>query len=136
MSYKYTLIISQFYHSRHMFIVQHTEDFIEKAREFAKELITYKRGDDYHIEETYIGDLDPKYVTKEIRQRYNINDRGDIYFIQSDYANYCKDIAMGYKEDSLREGKGRQPKKITDLISEHHNFQKVKELVEKYFEIV
>ena len=132
--YKYTLIISQYYYSRHYFIVHHTEDFIEKATEFAKELMTYKR-DEGNEKEIYLGDLDPKYVGDGKRQRYNINDSGDIYFIQSDYANRLAAETWSYKEDTRRESRGFQKKEVTRSIDEHHSYKKVAEIVEKYFVI-
>ena len=55
--YKYTLIISQYYHSRHFFIVHHTEDFLTKAKEFSQELMKHKR-DENNKKELYCGDID------------------------------------------------------------------------------
>lgn len=131
--YNYTLIISQYYHSRHMFIVKHDERFLDSAKAFATDLITYKRNKDSEGEMEW-GDLvygNPD----EIRARYNINDSGDIYFIQSQYANYCKDVAIEYRMDTLRESRGFQRKVVTEAINEHHNYRVVKEIVGKYFEI-
>lgn len=133
MEYKYSLIVSQYYFSRHMFIVHIKEDFIEKAKQFAYELMVYKRSEDCE-RELYAGDLD--YIKDgEIRRRYNTNDSGDIYFIQSPYANYCMHEAIEFREDSIRESRGFQKKSITNAISEHHDYRKVKEIVGKYFEI-
>ena len=133
MDYKYSLIVSQYYHSRHMFIVHIKNDFKLKAKEFSYDLMTYKRDEDCQ-RELYAGDLD--YIKdNEIRRRYNVNESGDIYFIQSPYANYCMGVAMEYQEDSFRESKGYQKKAITNAIADYHNYQKVKEIVEKYFEI-
>jgi hypothetical protein len=135
-SYKYTLIISQFFHSRHMFIVKHDEKFLINAKKCTEELIKYKRDENYPRTEMYLGDLDPKFCKPdEIKPRYNINDRGDIYFIQSEYANYCKDVAIEYHEHSLRESKGYQRKAVTEAISKYHDYLKFKEIVERYFEI-
>lgn len=133
MDYKYSLIVSQYYHSRHMFIVHIKDDFIEKAKKFSYELMAYKR-DEGKQKELDAGDLD--YIkSDEIRRRYNINDSGDIYFIQSPYANYCMSVAIEYREDSIRESRGFQKKVITNAIEKHHNYNKVKEILEKYFEI-
>lgn len=132
--YKYTLIISQYYYSRHYFIVHHTEDFIEKAREFAKELMAYKRDAD-NERVISLGDLGLRYVGNDIRQRYNINDSGDIYFLQSDYANRLAAETWSYKEDTRRESRGFQKKEVTRSISEHHDYKKVAAIVEKYFVI-
>lgn len=136
--FNYTLIVSQYYHSRHSFIVKHDSNtFIENAKKFASELMVHKRGEpqEWHrpIEES-LGDLTYR-PESEIRRRYNINDSGDIYFISSKYANYCKDAAIEYSEDSRRETVGFKQKKVLDAISQHHAYAKVKEIVEKYFEI-
>lgn len=133
MEYKYTLIVSQYYHSRHFFIVHHTEDFLKRAKAFANELMVYKRyeGD---ARELYAGDIDYD-KSKEIRTRYNINDAGDIYFIQSNYSNYLASETRKYQEDSIRESRGYQTKKITNEISEHHDYGQVALIVEKHFEI-
>lgn len=137
MEYKYCLIVSQYYHSRHMFIVEIDGNFIEKAREFALELMKYKRSDDENrTREEYLGDLDPKYSNGELRSRYNINDAGDIYFINSPYANYCMSVACDYTRDSLRESKGYIKKAITEEIDNHHSYKKVKEVVQNHFEII
>lgn len=134
--FKYTIIISQYYHSRHIFIVNHDADFIQKARSFAKELMLYKRDAD-NQRVMYLGDLDPEYSDgKSIRPRYNINDSGDIYFIQSNYVNYCKDVAIEYHDTSKREARGFQSKRVTDEIGSHHDYRRVKEIVERHFEIV
>jgi hypothetical protein len=116
-----------------MFIVHHKEDFLENAKIFATELMNYKRDEDCK-REMYLGDLD--YIKDdEVRRRYNINDSGDIYFIQSPYVNYCMHEVINYHEDSLRERRGFQKKAITNAISDRHDYRKVKEIVEKYFEI-
>ncbi|MGF7046346.1 hypothetical protein J2T13_000822 [Paenibacillus sp. DS2015] len=132
--YEYTLIISQYYYSRHFFIVKHDENFIEKARAFAEELMNYKR-DANNEKELYLGDLDPRYVGNEIRPRYNINDCGDIYFLQANYANKLMGESWQYKNDSRRERQGFQKKAVTESIDKHHCENKVFEIVKKHFEI-
>jgi hypothetical protein len=82
-----------------------------------------------------LGDLDPQYSTGSIRSRYNINDAGDLYFIQSNYANYCKNTAIEFAEDSRREAVGFKRKEVLDGITIHHDSGKVFKIVEKYFEI-
>lgn len=134
-TYNYTLIISQYYYSRHFFMVKHGNHFLENAREFATELMTYKRGEDYYKKEFYLGDLDPQYVQKEIRSRYNINDAGDIYFLQSNYANYLMCESWSYKEDTRRESRGFQKKVDEQAISDRHNYGIIKDIVERHFEI-
>jgi hypothetical protein len=135
MDFKYCLIVSQYYHSRHMFIVNITDNFIEKARAFAIELMSYKRGEEAQGRKNYLGDLDPDYCKEELRSRYNINDSGDIYFINSLYANRCMLEAFNYKEDSRRETVGFKRKDVLESISKHHNYDRVCEIVKKHFEI-
>lgn len=134
MEYKYTLIVSQFYYSRHTFIVHHTKDFIERAKSFTAELIAYKRGEEHYVDDPYLGDLD--YIKDDkIRYRYNINDHGDIYFIQSNSVNYLKDRAVEFIKCPVREDRGYQKKAIADAISNHHNLSEVRGIVDNHFEI-
>lgn len=132
--FKYVLIISQYYHSRHFFIVKRPENFLEKSREFAVELMTYKR-DESNTNEMYLGDLDPKYAGDGNRSRYNVNDNGDIYFLQSNYANKLMDESWSYKEDSKRESRSFQKKSVTESIDKHHSYSVVAKIVDKHFEI-
>lgn len=135
MKYKYSLIISQYHHSRHMYIVKIDENFIENARKCATEIMKYKRNGE--ITTKYLGDLEPEYSgkDKEMRSRYNINDAGDICFINAGYANYCMGEAFKYKEDSRRESVGFKKKIVIEAIRDHHNDNKIFEIVKKYFEI-
>jgi hypothetical protein len=136
MEYKYTLIISQYYHSRHFFIVHQTEDFLIKAKEFSLELMKHKR-DESDNKKLDCGDIDYQFERglDGVRQRYNINDAGDIYFIQGNFTNYLAGISRDYQKDSIRESKGYIKKAITDDISKHHSYSDVAEIVEKYFEL-
>jgi hypothetical protein len=136
--FKYTLIVSQYYHSRHFFIVKHTEDFIEKARLFALDLFKLKRSEGHFVRECQLGDLDPKYIgdPNVIKSRYNINDAGDIYFIQGNHANHCMNVANEYHETSVLQGRGRISKAVLNDVSKHHNYYDVKNVVEKHFEII
>ena len=133
MMYKYCLIVSQYYHSRHMFIVAINDDFIDKARKCADELMRYKRNQAIGL--IYLGDLDEKYCGEELRCRYNINDEGDIYFINAGYASRLMRESWEYKEDSRRESAGFKKKEVTQAISEHHDYRKIYEIVEKHFTI-
>jgi hypothetical protein len=136
--YNYTLIVSQYRWSRHQFIVKCKPDFLEKAKAFATELMACKRG----IEDApwrkpiaeSLGDL-TYHKDDMIYPRYNINDAGDIYFINSNYCNSLKNEILEYAEHSRREAQGYKPKGMAEDIQEHHNFMKVKEILEKYFEM-
>ncbi|ADZ82536.1 hypothetical protein [Cellulosilyticum lentocellum] len=131
--YKYTLITSQYWHSYHMFIVAFNEEsFIEQAKNMSRELIEYKGPST----RDYLGDLEYNYETPEIRQRYNINEQGDIYiqnFINLSVALRWMKKYIGEEDNA---SKGYKKKEIKKDIEEHHRFEKVKEIVEKYFEIL
>lgn len=129
--YKYSLIVSQYYNSHHTFIVKFEEDnFMDKFSDFVEELYQYKRGKKINI-----GDFG-YCKNDEIREIYNINDAGDLYVINSKHANYLKCKSEEFKIDSLRMYRGYIKKVVTKAISEHHSYDKVKEIVEKYFKIV
>ena len=136
MDFKYCLIVSQYYHSRHMFIVHIDKDFVETARKFTTEMAQYKRSVE-DLRDIHLGDLDPKWCgdVNEIRPRYNVNDAGDIYFINTVSVNLCMHEAFKYREDSRREAAGFKRKSVLEQIDEHHRYSKVQELVEKYFVI-
>jgi hypothetical protein len=107
---------------------------MERAEAFAVELMTYKRGEEAVGRPFDLGDLeygDPD----QIRGRYNINDSGDIYFMNYLWANRCMWEAFRYRDDSLRESRGYQSKKVVDGITDHHEYNRVKEIVEKHFVI-
>lgn len=137
MDYQYTLIVSQYYHSRHTFIVGHDERFLERAKAFVTELSVYKRNED-DTRPINFGDL--SYIhevlqSPEIRIRYKINDSGDIYFRQSTSIEHCENMAVEYHETSIYESKEFKTKKITNEILKHHDYDRVREIVEKHFEI-
>jgi hypothetical protein len=138
MDYKYTVIISQYRWSRHIYIVKFEENFLEKAKMFATELMAYKRGENNNNwrkpPEESLGDL-TYHSTDKIIGRYNINDAGDIYFINSACANRCKDIAIEYWEVSNYESRGYKPKALMEDIRQNHNKTVVEKILEKHFEI-
>lgn len=130
MEYKYSLIISQCYHQHHQFIVKMTPNFLEKARNLVADLKKYK-GSQYH----WLGDVGN---TNKLIRRYNYNgSEGDIYIINSDsilklleeVKEYCgyEERGIAYFEDSVE---------VAEHLEKYHDFNKVKEIVEKYFEIL
>ena len=132
--YKYTVIISQYYHSRHAFIVKFDADkFKEQAKKVVAELEQYKRDSDYKKDINF-GDLTYR-ETDEIYSRYNINDYGDIYFLNCPTVNKCSQIVSEYREDSIRESKGYKKKTVINAIEEHHNYSQVRRIIDKYFEV-
>ncbi|PEI73452.1 hypothetical protein CN646_07600 [Bacillus wiedmannii] len=133
MEFKYTLLVSQYYHSRHMFIVKHKEDFLEQAKKCATELIEYKRESGFD-REISLGDL-TYFEDDTIRSRYNINDQGDIYFIQGESIQRLMRDILYYQEESIRQGRGRIKKAVLNDIAEHHQLSEVTKIVEKYFEV-
>lgn len=142
--FKYCLIVSQFYHDRHCFIVDvanlNEEQFLTKARGLVKELEEYKRSPEYynHVNGVDLGDLAEIYVHSVeggIRADINVNDAGDIYFRLRKYANRCMYEAMEYRETSIRESKGYKAKDVLRRIQDHHQHQHIKEIIERYFDI-
>jgi len=132
--YKYTLIVSQYRHSRHMFLVKHNpETFLESAKNFTAELEKYKRNEDFE-RDIDLGDL-VYHKEDVIHSRYNINDFGDIYFINAEYANGLMHDAIEYHEASRRESVGFKKKGVTESIEKHHSLWKVKEILLRHFEI-
>lgn len=131
--FKYTLITSQYWHSYHMFVVAFNEDsFVEQAKNMSRDLIEYKGPST----RDYLGDLEYNYETPGIRQRYNINEQGDIYI-----QNFYKlSDALGWMQRYLGEAdnasKGYKRKEVIKDIAEHHSYTKIKEIVERYFEIL
>ncbi len=130
MEYKYSLIISQCYHQHHQFIVKMSPDFLEKAREMVADIKEYK-GSRY----LNLGDIGN---TNKLIRRYNYNgSEGDIYIINSDsilklleeVKEYCgyEQRAIEYFEDNID---------IEKHLDKYHAFNKVKDIVEKYFEIL
>ncbi|MCC0678229.1 MULTISPECIES: hypothetical protein [unclassified Clostridioides] len=133
--YKYSLIVSQYYNSCHTFIVEFEEDnFIDKFSDFVEELYKYKRNEE-DKREINIGNFG-YFKRNEIKERYILNDAGDLYITNSKYANHLKCESEKFKMDSLRMCRGYIKKAITKAISEHHSYGKVKGIVEKYFKIV
>lgn len=130
MEYKYSLIVSQCYHQHHQFIVKMTPNFLEKARNLVADLKKYK-GSQYH----WLGDVGN---TNKLIRRYNYNgSEGDIYIINSDsilklleeVKEYCgyEERGIAYFEDSVE---------VAEHLEKHHDFNKVKDIVSKYFQIL
>ena len=132
MEYKYSLIVSQCYHQHHQFIVMMVPDFVERAKKMLAELKEYKGSKNT----TYLGDLQ-YYEDDEIKRRYNYNgDEGDIYIINSktilglleDFKEYHGIEACAEAYEDRRE--------VWDHLYEKHDYEKVENIVKKYFEIM
>lgn len=135
MDYKYTLIVSQYYHSRIFFLVKFTNDFIQQSIKFISELEDCKRSGTECYEKSF-GDFEFRKDDPEIHYRYNVNDEGDIYFLNHTYADKAMYDAINYNMDSYYESREYVRKEIRERIYNHHDYKTVRELVEKYFEIV
>lgn len=130
MEYKYSLIISQCYHQHHQFIVKMTPNFLEKAREMVADIKEYK-GSKY----LNLGDLGN---TNKIIRRYNYNgSEGDIYIINSDsILNLLEEVKeyCGYETRMIEYFEDRR--EIVDHLEKYHSFKEIKNIIEKYFEIL
>lgn len=134
-NFNYTLIVSQYHHSYHLFVVKfEAENYVEKYKRFVAELCDYKRKNKYAP--IYTGDLGSRANTDTIYRRYNLNDEGDIYLINEYSIAGCIYLAKRYGEDALRFSKGYKKKEVLQNISEHHDNEEVKSIVSKYFEIL
>ena len=132
---KFLLITSQYYHSRHCFICELNEETFEKQGiELIEELEKYKRQSD-DTRDFYYGDFNKKYFRKD-KERFNVNDSGDIYFEVFDSVNACVYEISEYQEKSRMQSRGYQKKSITENISEHHNYGEIKSIVKNHFTIV
>lgn len=130
------LIISQYYHSRHYFIVAREENAVklyEDCRSLIEKFEDYKRTGPTRPYQ--YGDISGQYFNGLKHQR-NVNDSGDIYFIP------CGSIARAlyemrdYQNQSRREAQGYKKRADITAISEHHNENKLREIVSKHFQIL
>ena len=130
MEYKYSLIISQCYHQHHQFIIKMTPDFLEKAREMVADIKEYK-GSKY----LNLGDIGN---TNKLIRRYNYNgSEGDIYIINSDsILNLLEEVKeyCGYETRMIEYFEDRR--EIVDHLGKYHSFKEIKNIIEKYFEIL
>lgn len=132
--FKYTLIVSQYYHSRHAILVKFEEDtFLDQARKVVAELEAYKRT--RRERKLNLGDLEPEYCGETFRHRYNVNDEGDIYIISEPEADELISVAAGYMLDTHVEGRKFKSQKVKDEINEHHDYDQVRKIVAAHFEI-
>lgn len=135
---RYCLIVSQYRHSYYTFIVKVPTDiatFKSCLLGVTAELEEYKR-DETDKSEIHYGDLE--YLlddSKEIFYRYNVNDSGDIYIINNSSINRLKEESEYYILERYKASRGYKRKEVIEEIGKHHNYNKVREIIEKYFEI-
>ncbi|MGH4125132.1 MAG: hypothetical protein ACREV6_19625 [Clostridium sp.] len=133
--YKYTVIISQYYHDRHYVVVEfNKETFIKQMQNCTKELDLYKSNNLGNLED--LKHSDPFYSANfEIRSRYNVNAHGDIYFLNTFFANRCQEEIQRDIRESKYSRQGFKKKQVLDDISKNHSYRKVFEIIEKHFKI-
>lgn len=135
---RYCLIVSQYRHSYHTFIVKIPSDiatFKSCLLGVVEELEKYKRSPE-DTREIHYGDLE--YLldnSKEIFHSYNINDAGDIYIRNYNSINSLKDEAVHYEGKMYFKSRGRIANYILEDVSKHHSYTRIYEIIEKYFEI-
>jgi hypothetical protein len=130
------LIVSQYYFSRHHFIVGREENAIrlyENCRSLIEKLEDYKRKD--KSRPYCYGDICPE-CFGALRHQRNVNDSGDIYFIPCGSISKAVYEMKYYQDCSHRESQGYQKEATIAAIAEHHNAQTVREIVEQFFEIL
>lgn len=142
MKYKYCLIVSQMYYSYHNLIVKipdNFEEYIENFRCLIKELEVYKSGESNKTD-LYLGDFEPEHMGIEIRSRYNLNSHhGDLYFINSSKVENLLFDVIKYKKtefELIKSWGKRKINKIEPELEKKHEYKKIKEIIEKYFELV
>lgn len=120
----YTVIISQYMGEQHQFMVQRTRDFETKLQKMVKELQDYKSTDGFVF---YTDEL---YEFEESFDTFN----GDIYVFTNDsYKNAMEAILIS----KLNEKENTEYfLSFKDNRSKNHNYEKVKEIINKYFEII
>lgn len=135
---RYCLIVSQYRHSYHTFIVKQIEDInSHKSALLAtvEELEKYKRNFD-DTREIHFGDLEYFLDSnKEIYYRYNVNDDGDIYIIHHSSINRLKEEATHYELESYKDSRRYISKKVIEDVSHHHYYETIRKIIEKHFEI-
>lgn len=142
MKYKYCLIVSQMYCSYHCLIVKipdNYKEYLEKFRHLIKELEVYKSGESNETD-LYLGDFEPKYAGNEIRYRYNLNScHGDLYFINSNKVENLLFELTRYKKrdfELIKSWGKRKINKIEPELEKRHEYKKIEEIIEKYFELI
>lgn len=132
--YKYSLIISQYYHTIHCFIVKFPKDFHITLKHFIQDLEEYKRDSDNNKDINF-GDI--IYLNNSyISSRYNINDSGDIYIINSDSIDSLCQIVCNYNIEYYKRSRGYIRKQILEDVSNHHQYDAVRKIVNRYFDIL
>lgn len=134
--FKYTVITSQYAYSYHSFICKmDLKTWSDNAKDVARELIRYKANDNRIVEDKDLGDL-TYWKNKTIKFSYNVNSCGDIYFRNADTLEEAQRIVEEWNEQSKNVKGMFRRKGMCEEIRKRHNKNKIKKIVEKYFEIV
>lgn len=134
---KYILIVSQYYHSRHFFVIStdfEDADYYRAARDLIVDLEAHKR-DRSVVRPPQYGDMDQEYFRGKTR-RYNINDSGDIYFIPCYSMEQVLNISKEFWEHSKRDSRGYIKNVIQKQIGDHHFYSDIRKLVAEHFTIL
>lgn len=134
--YKYTLIVSQQYHSYHQFLVEHDENFAKNIINVAREIMQYKRVDGEERKE-YLGDLNYMTTNGKFSSRYNINDiSGDIYIMNFETLEGALYYHKEYVVDQIRYSKGYKNKSVMEHINKYHQRDKIRDIIIKHLYIL
>jgi hypothetical protein len=81
-----------------------------------------------------LGDL-TYFKDETIRSRYNINDQGDIYFVQGGSIQSLIADVLNYHETSVNQKRGRIKKGVLNDVAEYHPLSEITKIIEKHFDV-
>ena len=134
--FEYAVITSQYGYSYISYICKmDLKNYLENAKALARELILYRAADGRKVDDRDLGDL-TYWKKKTIRQSYNVNAQGDIYFRNANTLEEARKIVEHMNEQAKGARKTLRRKGMSEDIRKHHKQNKIYEIVSKYFEIV
>lgn len=130
---KYVVITSQYMSDCVSFAVLFDEKtFSENMRAFLGDAERYKRDPHFQERPVHNGDFDPAYY-RSGKTRYVVNDVGGDFYIQlADTVSRALEISAEEYTDAKRCWP-KPTKKDREAISEHHSYDALKKIVQKYF---
>lgn len=135
--YKFTLIVSQYYHDYHYFIVEFDKNtFFDNMRALTIDLDRYKGGGENSRHA--VTESDPFYYEKseKIYRRYNVNGNGDIYFLNFAYVNTVQQEIQKMIRESRYARQGFKKRAVIEAIGKCHSYNDVAKIIQKHFKIV
>ena len=133
-TYKYTLIVSQYHNSYHCFIVEFVpETFAEQFRLLAMDLCTHK-GED---QKKYINRGTAEFCFVGIRQQYSMP--GYLSGLQAHNYTCLHNLQQKLEDYVIHVRKSAYPVPPGDIlrqIEKNHNYSKIYDIVNKHFEIL